>query len=207
MSHRAPLVISIAALTIALVGSTSIGRAGAASLVKAVPYAKTAGFAKLADNSAKLNGRKSSVAGTPGTIPVVGASGKLPPSIGAVGPKGDKGDKGDPGKIGPSNAYYAHGQTITGLPAGDYVVYAQLVDHNTTANAGTVSISAGLLGGSNGTATIAPGQASFGAGEYVTIPIEGVAHLTNTGGFGANTSTFGTFDIYWTATKVGAATP
>jgi len=206
MSHRAPLVISIAALTVALVGSTSIGRAGAASLVKAVPYAKTAGFAKLADNSAKLNGRKSTLAGTPGTIPVVGANGKLPASIGAVGPKGDKGDKGDPGKIGPSNAYYAHGQTITGLPAGDYVVYAQLVDHNTTASGGTVSISAGITG-ANGSATIAPGQATLGAGEYVTIPVEGVGHLTSTGGFGANTSTFGTFDVYWTVIKVGAATP
>jgi hypothetical protein len=50
-------------------------------LVSAVPYAKTAGFAKFAGDSSKLNGRKSALNGTPGTIVAVGKSGKLPGSL------------------------------------------------------------------------------------------------------------------------------
>jgi hypothetical protein len=83
-----------------LLATTPLGRAAGDSLTSVVPYAKTAGFAKLAGNSAKLNGRKSTLAGIPGTIPVVGANGKLPAAIGAVGSQGPQGPQGPKGSSG-----------------------------------------------------------------------------------------------------------
>ena len=104
MRRQLPLVLSATALLVSLLGSTSIGHAAGRALAAAIPpYSKTAGFAKIAGNSSLLNGRKSTLVGAPGTIPVVGTNGKLPASIGAVGPQGDKGDtgsKGDPGLTG-----------------------------------------------------------------------------------------------------------
>ena len=67
------------------------------------------------------NGRRSSLKGAPGSIPVVGSNGKLPASIGAVGlqgparPKGDKGLKGDKGDKGPKGSA---GPTGAAGPAG-----------------------------------------------------------------------------------------
>jgi hypothetical protein len=116
MRQRAPLVISMTALVVAVFGATPIGHAAGEKLAAAVPpFAKTASYARFAGNATKLNGRRSTLKGAPGTIPVVGHDGKLPASIGAVGPqgpagpagakgskgeKGDKGDKGDPGTSG-----------------------------------------------------------------------------------------------------------
>jgi hypothetical protein len=51
-----------------------------------VPFAKKSGYAQLAGNASKLNRHRSSLAGAPGTIPVVGEDGKLPASLGAVVP-------------------------------------------------------------------------------------------------------------------------
>ena len=111
MRRRAPLVLSITALVVAVFGGTPLGRAAGERLSAAVPgFAKRAGFAKFAGDASKLNGRRSTLSGAPGTIPVVGRNGRLPASIGAVGPqgaqgpkgdKGDKGDKGPPGAVGP----------------------------------------------------------------------------------------------------------
>ena len=53
MRQRAPLVLSMTALFVAVLGGTPLGHAGSATLAKAIP------FAKLADNSRKLNGRRS----------------------------------------------------------------------------------------------------------------------------------------------------
>ncbi len=107
MRHRAPLVLSITALVIAVLGMSPIGQATAERLSAVVPpFARTAGFARLADNSNKLNGHRSTLRGLAGTIPVVGANGKLPASIGAVGPQGPAGaagPKGDRGPAGPTN--------------------------------------------------------------------------------------------------------
>lgn len=104
MRQRVPLMISITALVVAVVGATPLGHAAGEKVAAAVPpFAKTAGYAKLAGNSARLNSRKSTLKGAPGTIPVVGPDGKLPAAIGAVGPQGPKGDtgaKGSPGATG-----------------------------------------------------------------------------------------------------------
>lgn len=83
MRQRLPLAISLAALVVAVLGSTPFGRAASDRVAKAVVpgYAKTAGYAKFAGDSTKLNGRKSALSGAPGTILAVGSSGKLPASL------------------------------------------------------------------------------------------------------------------------------
>lgn len=109
MRQRTPLMLSGTALIVAVLGTTPLGQAAGKRLAAAIPpFAKTAGFARFAGDSSKLNGRASTLTGAPGTIPVVGQNGKLPASIGAVGPqgpqgpKGDKGHKGDTGPAGPT---------------------------------------------------------------------------------------------------------
>ncbi len=107
MRHRAPLVLAATALALAVVGSTPLGRAAGERLAAVVPFAKTSGYARFAGDSSKLNGRRSTLAGAPGTIPVVGRNGRLPAAIGAVGPQGPqgaqglRGPKGDRGEKGP----------------------------------------------------------------------------------------------------------
>jgi hypothetical protein len=110
MRQRAPLVLSITALVVAVFGATPLGQATASKVAaKFPPFARTSGFARLAGNSNKLNNHRSTLRGLPGTIPVVGANGKLPASIGAVGPQGPAGPagtagaKGDRGPAGPTN--------------------------------------------------------------------------------------------------------
>ena len=106
MRERLPLVLSASALLVALLGTTPLGHAAGRAIHAVPPFAKTAGYAKFAGDSTKLNGRRSTFAGIPGSIPVVGRNGKLPASIGAVGPQGPqgerglKGDKGDQGATG-----------------------------------------------------------------------------------------------------------
>jgi hypothetical protein len=110
MRQRAPLVLSITALVVAVLAATPLGQATVSKVAaKIPPFARTAGFARLSGNSNKLNNHKSTLRGLPGTIPVVGANGKLPASIGAVGvqgpagPAGPKGDNGAQGPVGPTN--------------------------------------------------------------------------------------------------------
>lgn len=115
MRHRMPIVLSTAALIVAVLGVTPLGNA---AIHAVVPFAKQAG------NAAKLNGHRSSLNGAPKTIPVVGANGKLPASLGAVGPqgpagpKGDKGPKGDTGPIGPSDGSFDSNDGDITLNAG-----------------------------------------------------------------------------------------
>jgi hypothetical protein len=122
MRNRVPLVLSTCALLVAVFGATPLGHAAGQKLAASVPpFAKTAGYAKLAGNSAQLNGRKSTLKGSPGTIPVVGRDGKLPASIGAVGlqgPKGDPGAKGTPGPRGTAGAEGESGPTGPKGPPG-----------------------------------------------------------------------------------------
>ena len=99
MKQRLPLVISVTALTVALVGSTPLGQAAESVLDQIVPRAKRA---DLAANAVKLNGHRSSFNPKPGQIPVVSSEGKLPASIGAVGPQGPPGQQGPPGPRGAS---------------------------------------------------------------------------------------------------------
>jgi hypothetical protein len=96
MNQRLPLVLSATALVVALVGSTPLGNA-AQNALEQVPRAKRADYAS---NAGKLNGHRSSLNPKRGQIPVVGADGKLPASLGAVGPKGDQGPPGPAGSGG-----------------------------------------------------------------------------------------------------------
>lgn len=91
MKFRLPLILSAAALLVSLLGATPLGEAARSTVNKVVPRAKTADFAK---NAGKLNGHKSSTKPRAGQIPVVGADGKLPASIGAAGPPGAPGVSG-----------------------------------------------------------------------------------------------------------------
>jgi hypothetical protein len=115
LRRHAPLLLSATALVVAVLGTTPLGQAAGSRLAAIPPFSKTAGYAKFAGDSTRLNGRRSSLAGAPGTIPVVGASGKLPASIGVVGaqgstgPKGDRGPKGDKGDKGSTGAAGAAG--------------------------------------------------------------------------------------------------
>jgi hypothetical protein len=97
---KGSIALSATALMTAILGATPLGHAAGERLAAAVPFAKTAGYAKFAGDSTRLNGRRSTLKGVPGTIPVVGKTGKLPVSIGAVGPQGPTGDKGEKGGKG-----------------------------------------------------------------------------------------------------------
>lgn len=121
MRHRTSIVLSSTALVVAVLGVTPLGNAAVSRIAAVVPFAKQAG------NAAKLNGRRSSLNGAPRTIPVVGANGKLPASLGAIGPqglagpKGDRGPagpKGDTGPIGPSDGYFDSNDGDITLNAG-----------------------------------------------------------------------------------------
>ncbi|HKP18500.1 MAG TPA: hypothetical protein VJT84_08475 [Gaiellaceae bacterium] len=96
MHQRAPIVLSSAALAVAVLGATPLGQAAGENLRAVVPFAKTAG------NAQKLNGHRAALSGAPGTIPVIGRNGKLPARIGAVGPKGPAGPPGPAGPGGPA---------------------------------------------------------------------------------------------------------
>ena len=135
MRQRVSLVLSATALVVALFGSTPLGKAASRAVRAAVPpYAKTAGYAKVAGNSALLNGRKSAYSGAPGTILVVGTNGKLPTSVGAVGPEGLQGPKGLKGATGltgyqivtnvvsSASAIFSVGGTTATCPSGKSVL-------------------------------------------------------------------------------------
>jgi hypothetical protein len=144
MRQRLPLLLSVTALVVSLLGATPAGPAvrDAVAAVAPVPFAKRADRARLADNAIRLNGRVSSTSPKAGDIPVVGRDGKLPARLGAIGPqgpagpKGDAGAKGDRGPEGLVNAFTADGianpvatptATYTSvlslpLPAGRYVI-------------------------------------------------------------------------------------
>ncbi len=123
MKQRLPLILSTGALVVALLGTTPLGRAAGDAIAKGVPFATRAGFA---NNAAKLNGHRSSLRPTRGQIPVVGASGRLPASLGAVGPIGPQGPAGPPGPKGDAG------------PAGAAALsgYEQVVKDNVSIGAG-----------------------------------------------------------------------
>ena len=131
MRKRLPLVLSTCALLVAVFGATPLGHAAGQKLAAAVPpFAKTAGYAKLAGNSAQLNGRKSTLKGAPGTIPVVGTDGKLPAAIGTIGPEGPQGPKGPKGDTGAKGSPGVAGEPGT---SGYEIVTASTANDSTGA--------------------------------------------------------------------------
>jgi hypothetical protein len=164
--QRVSLVLSATALAVAVFGSTPLGHAAGELVAAAPPYAKTAGFARFADDSSKLNGRGSTLGGLPGTIPVIGKDGKLPASIGAVGlpgPKGDTGAKGDKGETGARGDTGPKGETGAkgdkGADSTTRIVIVRVVGNSATP--GQVS---------EATATCGPGERLIGGGaESVSV--------------------------------------
>jgi hypothetical protein len=95
MNRKLPIVLSAAALVVAVLGSTPLGHA-AGGLVKTAVFAKNAG---------KVNGIKASRTPKAGQLVALGANAKLPSSVvpagiaGAPGPQGPAGPKGPAGSI------------------------------------------------------------------------------------------------------------
>jgi hypothetical protein len=157
--QRLPILLSATALIVAVLGSTGIGHSAVQAVVP--PFAKTAGYAKFSGDSTKLNGRRSSLAGAAGSIPVVGKNGKLPAAIGAVGPQGPAGPAGATGAKG-----------LAGPPGiAEYqIVAAEDSSPTTLSGSGAVSATCptgkSLIGG-GGTATRVDG--SFGGDSYKVV--------------------------------------
>lgn len=117
MRQRLPLILSAAALVVAILGATPAGNA-AGRLIAAIPsFARTAGSAKTADFATKA-GDALTVGGigvartpTPGLLVPLGADGKLPAAVGAVGPQGTPGPTGPTGPQALQGATGAQGAT------------------------------------------------------------------------------------------------
>jgi hypothetical protein len=128
---------------------------------------------------------------------------------GLQGQQGSQGLKGDKGDIGPSNAYYAHDTVIGNLPPGDYVVYGQAVNDNSTGEfpPGTASVTPIFAGtGASGQTPTSYGTVAVGA--KVTIPFQGIGHLPAGGAIGDNNSYVGSeHHLDLTAIRVGSVTP
>ena len=113
--RRLPLVLSSAALVVALFGSTPAGEA----VTSKVPlFAKKAGYADRAGTAAALNGIRASKLPRPGMLVPLAADGKFPASVGLVGPPGPKGDKGDKGAVGERGPAGLKGTAGATGPAG-----------------------------------------------------------------------------------------
>jgi hypothetical protein len=89
MRKRLPVVLSAAALVVALLGSTPLGEA-ARNVIPA-----------FARNSGAVNGIRASRTPRPGYLVPLGADGRFPQVVVPAGPPGPRGDKGERGEPGP----------------------------------------------------------------------------------------------------------
>jgi hypothetical protein len=117
LRRRLPLILSTAALLVAVFGATPVGQA-AGRLVSVVPFAQKAGYAAKAGNAKTVNGIKAAKKAKPGFLVPLGADGKFPASVGQAGPagpagaagpqgpQGAKGNKGDTGAAGATKVTY-----------------------------------------------------------------------------------------------------
>ena len=111
--QRVALSLSCAAVLVAVLGSTPLGRATTNAIQS--HYAKNASF---------LRGKAPSARSKPNTVVLRNAAGKIDPAshpVGRVveGPKGDKGDKGDPGAPGVAGQRGEKGDPGVQGPKGD----------------------------------------------------------------------------------------
>ena len=97
MKKRLPLVLSITALAVALLGSTPIGHAVGS---RVPPFAKKAGYAYRAGNATAVHGIRAAKRPRPGFLVPLGADGRFPASVGQSGPAGARGAKGATGATG-----------------------------------------------------------------------------------------------------------
>jgi hypothetical protein len=94
--ERLPLVLSITALAVALLGVTPLGEA-AGNAVRVALFAKNAG---------KVSGIKASRRPRPGHLVPLGADGQFPDSVVPRGPQGPRGEAGPAGPAGPPAARF-----------------------------------------------------------------------------------------------------
>jgi hypothetical protein len=153
--HRLSAVLAATALVVALLGTTSLGRAAGHELAAIVPLAKRANYAKRAGfavNAGKLSGHRASVNPRAGQIPVLDALGKLPAALGVTGPAGPQGPtgaqgpagpKGDTGPAGTFDASKLHLKTFSSVlvPAASFGGSAYSCD------SGQVALSGGINSG------------------------------------------------------------
>jgi hypothetical protein len=96
MRQRLPLVLSVTALVVAVLGATPLGEAAR----DAIPaFARKAGYA---NNAGAVNGIKASRFARAGYLVALRPNGKFPISVGQVGPRGPQGPQGPAGPAGPS---------------------------------------------------------------------------------------------------------
>jgi len=101
--QRLPLVLSAAALLIAVLGATPLGHAAGQGVASVALYAKNAG---------KVGGLGASKKPKPGKLLALGKNGKFPASVipgGIRGPAGPEGARGPAGPAGPQGAVGARG--------------------------------------------------------------------------------------------------
>ena len=103
--QRLPLVLSAAALLIAVLGATPLGLAARQGVARVALYAKNAG---------KVGGIAASKKPKPGKLVPLGRNGKFPASVlpdGVRGPAGPEGPRGPAGPAGPQGAMGPRGLT------------------------------------------------------------------------------------------------
>jgi hypothetical protein len=103
VKQRLPLVLSVTALVVALLGTTPLGSAADRAIRTIPPLAKRANSAKVADNAKRLGGLPPSAFARAGTTGGAAAAGPAGPA-GPPGPKGDRGQQGPPGPKGDQGA-------------------------------------------------------------------------------------------------------
>jgi hypothetical protein len=146
MKQRLPLILSAAALAVALLGSTPLGHAARS----AVP------LALFARNAGKVDGIAASRKPKPGMLLPLGSDRKFPPSVVPEGPRGPAGPQGPQGA--PAAKFWAvvnqDGTLYTGAGAtssqrddvGEYQVFFNQNVDNCAAVASTGTHQAGAEG-------------------------------------------------------------
>jgi hypothetical protein len=164
VKDRLPIAISVAALVVAILGSTGLGEAAQNGVTSGVAKAKQA---------TGLGANKSTARGPRGRRGPRGYRGLR----GFQGPPGDKGDKGDKGDRGPSEAIAARSSIPVaidatsaatanavlvrpGVPAGNYAITARVTVETTF---GLIVACEGRAGTDSGSAETSVGTSGSGA--------------------------------------------
>ena len=69
VKNRLPMILSVTALVVSVLGATPLGRAAERVVRSVPPFANKSNYANVAGNALHLNGHAASVSGSPGTIP------------------------------------------------------------------------------------------------------------------------------------------
>src|SRR5581483_254304 len=103
MKQRVPIVLSVTAIVVAVMGATPMGHAARQALGTVPPFATNAG---------SVNGIKASKTPKPGHLLPLGKNGRFPGSVVPPGPRGPSGRQGPAGPAGPAGS-------LSGSAGGD----------------------------------------------------------------------------------------